>query len=105
MHILDVYKQSLIYQGLTPYQNAKGVRYPCVSPGPTLSRNEKVKQHIRKKTYKPKALKFWVEGGVILLCWFGSCLILIRLPGVSLLKFFQQVVTEAIVWAATDLDE
>jgi len=30
-----------------------------------LSRNEKVEQNIRKKTHKPNALRFWVEGGVI----------------------------------------
>jgi len=43
------------------------VRYPSVSLSPTLSRNKKVEQHIRKKTHKPNALRFWVEGGVILL--------------------------------------
>jgi len=36
-----------------------------VSLSPTLSRNEKVEQHIRKKTHKLNALRFWVEGGVI----------------------------------------
>jgi len=36
-----------------------------VSLSPTLSKNEKVEQHIRKKTHKPNALRFWVEGGVI----------------------------------------
>ena len=41
------------------------VRYSSVSLSPTLSRNEKVKQHIRKKTHKPNALRFWVEGDVI----------------------------------------
>ena len=41
------------------------VRYSSVSLSPTLSRNEKVEQHIRKKTHKPNALRFWVEGGVI----------------------------------------
>jgi len=43
------------------------VRYPSVSLSPTLNRNEKVEQYIRKKTHKPNALRFWVEGGVILL--------------------------------------
>jgi len=43
------------------------VRYPSVSLSLTLSRNEKVEQYIRKKTHKPNALRFWVEGGVILL--------------------------------------
>jgi len=41
------------------------VRYPSVSLSLTLSKNEKVEQHIRKKTHKPNALRFWVEGGVI----------------------------------------
>jgi len=41
------------------------VRYPSVSLSPTLSRSEKVEQHIIKKTHKPNALRFWVEGGVI----------------------------------------
>ena len=44
------------------------VRYPSVSLSPTLSMNEKVEQHIRKKTHKPNSLRFWVEGGVISLC-------------------------------------
>jgi len=30
-----------------------------------LGRNEKVEQHIRKKTYNSKVLRFWVDGGVI----------------------------------------
>jgi len=51
------------------------VRYPSVSLSPTLSRNEKVEQHIRKKTHKPNALRFWVEGGVISLYGFGSILV------------------------------
>jgi len=41
-----------------------------VSLSLTLNRNEKVEQHIRKKTYKPNTLKFWVEGGLISLCGF-----------------------------------
>jgi len=44
------------------------VRNPSVSLSPTLSKNGKVEQHIRKKTHKPNALRFWVEGGVIPLC-------------------------------------
>jgi len=39
-----------------------------VSLSPTLSKNEKIKQYIRKKTHKPIALRFLVEGGVIPLC-------------------------------------
>jgi len=54
--------------------------YPSESLNLTLSINEKVEQHIKKKTHKPNALRFWVEGGVILLCGFGSCLILVRSP-------------------------
>jgi len=41
------------------------VRYSSVSLSPTLGRNEKVEQHIRKNTHKPNAVRFWVEGGVI----------------------------------------
>jgi len=41
------------------------VRYSSVSLSPTLSRNEKVEQHIRKKTHKPNALRFRIGGGVI----------------------------------------
>jgi len=55
------------------------VRYSSESLSLTLSRNEKVEQHIRKKTHKPKALNFWVEGGVIPL-YVGSVLILMRSP-------------------------
>ena len=46
-----------------------------------LGRNEKVEQHIKKKTHKPNVFKFWVEGGVIILYGSGSVLILV--------KFFQ----------------
>ena len=45
------------------------VRYPSVSLSLTLSRNEKIEQHIRKKTHKSNTLRFWVEGGVIPLCF------------------------------------
>jgi len=58
------------------------VRYPNVSLSPTLSRNEKVEQHIRKKIHKPNVLRFWVEGGVISLYGFDSVLILVRSSGV-----------------------
>jgi len=44
------------------------VRYLGVSLGPTLRWNEKVEKHIRKKTHKPNALRFLVEGGVVPLC-------------------------------------
>jgi len=54
-----------------------------VSRSPTLGRNEKVEEHIRKKTRKPNALRFWVEGGVIFLYEFGSVLIVRDLSGVS----------------------
>jgi len=58
------------------------VRYPSVSLSPILSRNEKVEQHIRKKTHKPNALRFWVEGGVIPLSGFGSVIILCEISSV-----------------------
>jgi len=38
---------------------------PSLSLNLTLSRNEKIEQHIRKKTHKLNVLRFWVEGGVI----------------------------------------
>jgi len=41
------------------------VRYSSVSRSPILGRNKKVEEHIRKKTRKPNALRFWVEVGVI----------------------------------------
>ena len=41
------------------------VRYSSVGLNLILGRNEKVEQYIRKKTCKPNALRFWVEGGVI----------------------------------------
>jgi len=41
------------------------VRYSSVSLSPTLGKNEKVEQHIKKKTHKPNALRFRVESGVI----------------------------------------
>jgi len=63
------------------------VRNSSVSLSFTLSRNEKVEQHIRKKTHKCNALRFWVEGGVIPLCGSGSDLILVCLPSVFPLDF------------------
>ena len=49
------------------------VRYASVSLSPTLSRNENFDKHIRKKTCKPNALRFWVEGCVISL--YGLALV------------------------------
>jgi len=68
-----------MWKGLS-HLRGRFVRYPSVSLCPTLSRNEKVGQHIRKKTHKPNALRFWVESGVIPLYGFGSVLILVRSP-------------------------
>jgi len=34
------------------------VRYSSVSLSPTLDRNKKVEQYIRKKTHKPNVLRF-----------------------------------------------
>jgi len=81
-----------------------------MSLSPTLGRNEKVEQHIKKKICKLNALRFWVEGGVIpLYVWPCShCLrspqfsprILpisgIRVVGLRL-GFSQQVVSEPLV--------
>ena len=63
-----------MYQcGRDSHLRGRFVRYPSVSLSPTLSRNEKVEQHIRKKTHKLNALRFWVEGGVIpLYVWPSS---------------------------------
>jgi len=66
----------VVEEGLT--LEGEIVRYSSVSRSLTLGRNEKVEQHIRKKTRKPNALRFWVERGVIPLCGFGSILILVR---------------------------
>ena len=54
----------------------------------TLSTNEKVEQHIRKKTHRPNALRFWVEGGVIPLCGLGHLSFLFVSPRFPL-GFFQ----------------
>jgi len=62
---------NVVEEGLTP--EGEIVRYSSVSRSPTLGRNEKVEQHIRKKTHKPNTLRFWVEGGVILL--YGLALV------------------------------
>jgi len=42
--------------------------YPSVSLSPTLSKSKRVKHHIRMKTHKFIALRFWVRGGVNPLC-------------------------------------
>jgi len=55
-----------VYQcGRDSHLRGRFVRYPSVSISPTLSINEKVEQHIRKKIHKPNVLRFWVEGGVV----------------------------------------
>jgi len=59
------------------------VRYPSVSLSPTSNKNEKVEQHIRKKTHKPNALRFWVEGNVISLCGLALVAFLFGLHSVS----------------------
>jgi len=56
------------------------VRYSSVSLSLTLSGNEKAEQHIRKKTHRPNALRFSVEGGVIPLGGSDPCLILVSSP-------------------------
>jgi len=76
---------NVVEEGLT----LKGeiVKYSNASRSPTLGKNEKVEQHIRKKTRKPNVLRFWVEGGVIPLCGFGSILVLVRSPRYFSLEF------------------
>jgi len=51
-----------------------------VSLSPTLGRNEKVKHHIRTKTHKPIALRFWVESGVNALCGWAQVSLVLYLP-------------------------
>jgi len=58
-----------------------------VSLSPTLNRNEKVEEHIRKKTHKLNTLRFWVVGGVIPSCGFDSVLILMRSPHFASLDY------------------
>jgi len=55
-----------------------------------LSKNEKIEQHIRKKTYKLNTLRFWIEGDVISLCEFSPVLILVRSPRVSRLSVYKR---------------
>jgi len=55
-----------------------------MSLSPTLGRNEKVEQYIRKKTHKSNALRFWIEGSVIS---FGLVLIVWNILDVFALGF------------------
>jgi len=48
----------------------KILRYSSMSLSLKLGKNEKLEQHITKKTHKPNALRFWVEGTVISLYGF-----------------------------------
>jgi len=64
------------------------VEYPSVILSPTLDMNEKIEQYIRKKTYKPNVLRFWIKGHVIL-CMFGPILILVYLPCIFPFDFSQ----------------
>jgi len=74
------------------------VVYLSVSLSLTLSRNEKIELHIRNKTHKPNVLRFWVEGGVILLCGLGLVLILILYFQCLHHLFSQQVVLKSMVY-------
>jgi len=51
-----------------------------VSLSPTLNKNNKVKQYIRKKTHKPIVLWFWVKDSVIPLYMFGLFLLIVKSP-------------------------
>ena len=62
-----------------------------------MSKNEKVEQHIIKKTRKTNALRFWIECGVIPLYEFDLVLILRDLFGVFLLDSLSKVVSESLV--------
>jgi len=56
------------------------VRNPSVSLSPSLTRIEKVEHHIRIKTHKPIALRFWVESGVNALCGWAQISLVFVLP-------------------------
>jgi len=47
------------------------VENASVSLNLTLGKNKKVEHHIRVKTHKLITLRFWVGGGVNLLCGLG----------------------------------
>jgi len=70
------------------------VRYSSISLSPTLGRNEKVKQRIRKKTRKPNAFKVlgWSWYHSLIWVWLSShsCLSPRCLPP----RILQQVVSE-----------
>jgi len=73
------------------------VGYPSMSLSPTLSRNEKIEQHIRKKTHKANVLRFWVEGSVIPLFRSGSISFLFDLLSILSLGFSQQVISDPMI--------
>jgi len=84
---MSVYKSSptLSRDEIVEQHIRKKIHKPCISvykSSPTLSRNEIVEQHIRKKIHKPNVLRFWVEVSVISLCGVTHFLILICLPKV-----------------------
>jgi len=70
-----------------------------VSLSPTLNKNEKVEHHISMKTYKYIALRFWVRGGVNLLCvgWAHISLVL-YLPSNPLSKDPPGVSESGLSW-------
>jgi len=69
------------------------VRYSSVSLSPTLGNNEKIEQHIRKKTRKLK--RFLVEGDIIPLYGLALISFLWDLSGVYPLGFSKQMVSES----------
>ena len=84
-------------RGVVSFNVYKVVRYSSVSLSPTLDKNEKVEQYIRKKTCKPNALRFWVGGSFIPL--YGLALAsFFEISPVSPLGFSQQVVSKPMVF-------
>jgi len=53
---------------------------PGVSLSSTLGKNVKVEHHIRTKTHKPIALRFWVESDVNVLCGWVQVSLVLYLP-------------------------
>ena len=73
------------------------VRYLSVSLSLTLDKNEKVEQHIRKKTYKPNVLRFWLKMvSLFYINWthFSFLFVFPKFPS----RIFLQIISKPIIF-------
>jgi len=68
---------SLHWIDISNEKNECHVKNPSMSLSLTLSKYEKVEEHIKNKTHKPNVSRLWIECDIISLCEFDLVLILV----------------------------